>query len=417
MTLHPTNRSSERGAMLVHVAIMLIAVMAVSAFAIDFGVFWVSRRAAQNSADAAAMAGAVAMAYDDATDLSDTGPAKRSAYAMSQENQVWGEAPNVEISTDITFPVCPDGSNTCIRVDVFRNPDRGNALPMWFGQLAGIDEQGVRATATAQARVANATACLKPWIIPDKWQEIYPTPGPWSPTTSVYQTHTGNGNNRTPLANPDQYRPPTDANMTGFRASGTPNDIGMEITLYAGPPPEQQPGGAVQPGWVYPVRLNEDEPGGNVYMNNIQHCSGDVIRIGDMLRNETGVMIGPTFHGVDPLIAADASASWYDPDGVGGVPGRVVNSCQDTASCDTEYSPSETQSPRVVQIPVFDVSAHSQTPGSEWMRVVNILGFFINSRQGNTITGFLTTFNGMAAGGGDDIQDNAAFSHTVVLVR
>src|SRR5687768_3519119 len=110
MTLHATNRSSERGAMLVHVAIMLIAVMAVSAFAIDFGVFWVSRRAAQNSADAAAMAGAVAMAYDDATDLSDTGPAKRSAYAMSQENQVWGEAPNVEISTDITFPVCPDGS-------------------------------------------------------------------------------------------------------------------------------------------------------------------------------------------------------------------------------------------------------------------------------------------------------------------
>jgi hypothetical protein len=205
--------------------------------------------------------------------------------------------------------------------------------------------------------------------------------------------------------------------MTGFRAEGTPNDIGTLLTLYAGPPPQQQPGGSVQPGWVYPVRLNEDEPGGNVYMNNIQRCSGDVIRIGDLLRNETGIMVGPTFHGVDPLIQADLSAHWVDPDGPGGTPGHIEGGCMVDASCPAPYSPSPAVSPRLVNLPLFDVSEFSQTPGAEYLRVVNILGFFIKERQGNTIQGYLTTFNGMAAEGGGNIEDDAAFSKTVVLVR
>ena len=73
------NRSSERGAMLVHVALGLLMLTALSAFAVDWGLFWVGRREAQNSADAAALAGAVALAYDDPDDFSETGPAKRAA--------------------------------------------------------------------------------------------------------------------------------------------------------------------------------------------------------------------------------------------------------------------------------------------------------------------------------------------------
>jgi hypothetical protein len=89
----------------------------------------------------------------------------------------------------------------------------------------------------------------------------------------------------------------------------------------------------------------------------------------------------------------------------------------DDASCPAPYSPSPTQSPRIVAIPVFDTSEFSQSPGAEWLRVVNILGFFIRERQGNTITGYLTTFSGVAAGGSSNIDPNAAFSHTVTLVR
>lgn len=408
---------SERGAILVHVAVALLALTAVSAFAVDYGIFYVSRREAQNSADAGALAGAVALAYDNATDLSDTGPAKQSAYSTARGNPVWGQAPAVDIATDITFPGCPDGTPSCIKVDVFRDVPHGNPLPMLFGRIVGLTDQNTRATATAESAIANATNCLKPWIIPDKWEEHYPIdPGIWDPNTSKYQTTSGNGSNTQPLADPDQYRPPTDPNMTGFRAAGTPNDIGVELTLKEGPPP-QQSGGTAQPGWVYPVRLNEAEPGGAVYRNNIQHCSGDVVKIGDWLRNETGIMVGPTFQGVDPLLAADPNAHWVDPDGPGGQPGHIEGSCMDTASCPAPYSPSPTQSPRVIAVPVFNTAVFSQTPGAEMMQVVNIIGMFLESRQGNTVKGVLTGFPGLAASGGSVIQDNAAFSHTVMLVR
>jgi hypothetical protein len=411
-------RRSEQGAMFVHVAVLLLMITALSAFAVDYGVFYVGRREAQNSADAAALAGAVALAYDDGDDQSDTGPAKRSAKVVADTNLVFGSAPAVNISTDITFPACPDdGSSMCIRADVHRNNANFNPLPTFFGMFVNLDSQNTRATAMAKASASNASACMKPWIIPDMWEEHYPAVAPWDPNTSRFQTTTGNGNNETPLANPDQYRPPTDPNMTGFRREGTPNHIGMELVLKAPQPSQQNGGGAVGPGWVYPVRLDEDAPGGNVYMNDIQHCSGKVVRIGDMLRNETGIMVGPTMHGVDPLFNADPLAQWVDPDGPGGVEGEIVNSCQNTASCSGPYAPSATVSPRVFVIPVFNVASFAQNPGAAYLEVVNILGFFMQQRNGNEIRGVLIPYQGMVAQGGGTVNENAAFSWNVTLIR
>jgi hypothetical protein len=410
-------KTNQQGAMLVHIAVALLVITAFSTLAVDYGLFYLSRREAQNSADAAAMAGAVALAYDSPS-TAENGMAKQSAYKVSQTNLVWGQAPAVTPATDITFPVCPDGTSTCIRVDVFRNIAHGNALPTLFGGLVGIMSQGIRATATAQATASNASNCLKPWIIPDKWEEHSPVnPGVWNATTSTFATMTGNGNNQAPLVNPDQYRPPTSSTMTGFRASGTPNDIGLELMLKAPQPSQQNGGGAVGPGWVYPVRLNEDEAGANVYMNDIQHCSNELIAIGTLLRSENGIMVGPTMHGVDPLINADLSAEWLDPDGPGGTPGRVVNSCMDDASCPAPYSPSPTQSPRIIDIPVFNPATYSQNPGAAYLEVVNIIGFFLLERQGNEIRGVITGFSGVKAQGGNEVINAAAFSQTVSLVR
>jgi Flp pilus assembly protein TadG len=404
--------------MLVHVAVILLVVIGLSTFAVDFGLFWLSRSEAQNAADGGAMAGAIALAYDSPS-TADNGPAKQSALTVAQRHLVWGQPGAVDVSTDITFPVCPDGTASCVRVDVYRNAAHGNPLPMLFGGLVGLGNQGVRATATAQARIANASRCLKPWIIPDKWEEHYPVnPGTWNATTSTFDTATGKGNNQVPLANPDQYRPPTSgSSMTGFRAEGTPNDIGLELILKAPQPSQQSPGGTVGPGWVYPVRLAEDAPGGNVYMNDIQHCSNKLVEIGDSLRNETGIMVGPTMHGVDPLLSADPGAHWVDPDGPGGTPGQIVGSCQNTASCSGPYAMSPSRSPRVLDIPVFNPAAYAQNPGAAYLEVVNILGFFLLERQGNEIRGVITGFSGLATQGGGNLPEPGAFSHTVVLVR
>src|SRR5688500_268793 len=87
----------ERGAVMVHVALGLIAFMAFSALAIDYGVKWVGRAQAQNAADAGALAGVVALTFD-SDDRTDAGLAKRSARATALKNLVWGESPDVQFS-------------------------------------------------------------------------------------------------------------------------------------------------------------------------------------------------------------------------------------------------------------------------------------------------------------------------------
>ena len=104
--------------------------------------------------------GALSLAFDSPTDQA---AARARAIAMATENQVWAQAPSVT-DGDVTFPVCPPGTpgptDTCVKVDVFRNQARGNALPTFFAHLVDITSQGVVATATAQVvPVPPPTAC------------------------------------------------------------------------------------------------------------------------------------------------------------------------------------------------------------------------------------------------------------------
>ena len=55
----PLSRSrSERGAIFIHVALLLVVLMGFIAFVADYGMLMVARNQAQNTADAAALAGA-----------------------------------------------------------------------------------------------------------------------------------------------------------------------------------------------------------------------------------------------------------------------------------------------------------------------------------------------------------------------
>src|SRR5687768_11838344 len=99
----PARFRSERGAMLIQVAVILIALIAFLSFVADYGLMWVSRRQAQNAADAGALAGAVALGLDDFADRTDDGPAKQAAYNFATSNLVAGESPDVQMDTDILF--------------------------------------------------------------------------------------------------------------------------------------------------------------------------------------------------------------------------------------------------------------------------------------------------------------------------
>ncbi len=75
--------ASERGSILVQVGVAMIVLIAFLAFVADYGLMWVSRRQAQNAADAGALAGAIALGYDNFADRSNTGPAKQSAHNVA----------------------------------------------------------------------------------------------------------------------------------------------------------------------------------------------------------------------------------------------------------------------------------------------------------------------------------------------
>jgi Flp pilus assembly protein TadG len=409
--------TSERGAVLIQVAIGLLVLIAVNSFVVDYGVMWVGRRQAQNAADAGALAGAVAMALDANgwTDRSETGPARLAARQMAITNTVWQQAPDVDIVTDVFFtgvpaamcPPDPNGLTPCIRVNVYRNQERGNALPTFFGLAAGITEQGVRATATARVAVANASDCMKPWAIPDKWLDAHDTIAPTLPPNTwtsedEFDTHRRQGNNWIPLDPPDVYTPPSPSGTgTGFTVAA---DLGLEVVLKQGGPQT-----AISPGVFFPVRLpryDGGSQGGDDYRENIASCNGLPVEIGDTLQSENGNMIGPTRQGVEDLIALDPDAEW-DP-----------TTMSVTGSCAQAATPCAGNSPRIVAIPVFDTGVYYNTKrqGLPVFTVINILGFFIDDMQGNDVVGYLTEAPGLVTGN-STINPNASFLAQIQLIR
>jgi Flp pilus assembly protein TadG len=408
-----TESSSERGAILVHVAVALIGLLAFSAFAVDYGVFWASRRAAQNSADAAALAGAGAFASDPSADMTDTGVAKQTALKIAQVNKIWGAAPSVDVTGDITFPTCPDGAGTCIQVDVYRTNARGNALPVFFASFVGLVDQDIRASATAEVSSANASDCLKPWAVIDKWAEHWPSTAEWTTdsTFDKYQTKGGAKGEIDPaITTPDVYIPPTESDFgTGFHpydAEGDyTSDYGLEMELKVGGKDDFD----FASGWFSALAL-EDSKGGKDYKTNIKGCVGITYKVGDELpvNTEPGEMVGPTRQGVesdaDSLINQDPGAHW-DPslnDGRGGVAGSAFAT-----------------SPRIVAIPLVnpDIMAEVNKGGRTTVPIANIAGFFVERFDDKGVVGRLVTMKGLKVAGVGGTASPGSFLHTITLVR
>jgi Flp pilus assembly protein TadG len=419
--MHRPNMSSERGAILLHVAIAMVTLIAVNTFVVDYGVMWVGRRQAQNAADAGALAGAVAMAFDPdgLIDQSETGPARQAAHQVALSNTIWGEPPDVNIATDVFFTNQPadmcqdsDGNPRCIRVNVYRNQERGNYLPSLFGLAVGLTGQGVRATATARVAVADATDCLKPVAIPDKWLDVNDTTAPTAPAEAwtqddTFETHTKQGNSWNPLANPDVYVAPSETDPgTGFTVAA---DLGMRLVLSEGAP------GSVTAGGYAPVQLPRPDggTGGHYFRENIKYCNGVPVVIGETLPAEEAEDIPDLAHvGFHQLIDRDPDAEW-DPS-----TNSVVNSCaQDSTPC-------AAHSPRVVAIPVYDtgqyyngiVNGQAAPP----ITLVNIVGFFVDwegREDGQYIVeGYITEAPGLETGG-TGITPQSSLLSQIQLVR
>jgi hypothetical protein len=424
---------NQRGAVLIQVAVALLALLALSAFVFDYGVMWVSRGQAQNAADAGALSGAISLAFNSATDQAG---ARARAIAVAQANRVWTEAPNVT-DGDVTFPPCPPGApglpDTCVKVDVFRNQARGNPLPMFFGRVAGVISQGVRATATAQVLTGDTTDCLRPWAVLDRWQEFGPEG--FTPISTFDRYSTGQGNS--PPQENDVYIPPSASGPgTGFRL---PADEGRRFAIKAGP----SGGNEMSAGWFRTLdlpRADTTQLGNNTVQTNILSCNGLPASFASpttvcpasipntwadtaywaargCYRVQTGATVGSTANSIDTLVNRDSGARWVDGQGIVG----------------STFDP-PTRSPRVVPIGVMDIDWYlSQDPtgNNGVLRMVNIYGFFIEglgdvdrntgqiifpSRNGQSVVGRIMTIPAMGSGQ-SNLPSTATFLRTILLVR
>src|SRR3954451_7739952 len=112
-------RRDERGMSFVFIGLGFMAFVAATTLAVDVGMFMTARSQAQNAADSGAMAGAIALYYNDYNNRTSTGPAVTSAISAAQANLMMGAAPSV-LPADVTFPNGPAGIPNRVAVQVFR---------------------------------------------------------------------------------------------------------------------------------------------------------------------------------------------------------------------------------------------------------------------------------------------------------
>jgi hypothetical protein len=377
-------RRDERGVAFVYVGVGFMAFFAATTLAIDIGMFTTARSQAQNSADAGALAGAVALAFNSYSDRSAGSPAVQSALNAAQANRVMSGSVSV-LPGDVSFPTDPSGQADRVRVNVYRTGSRQNPVPTLMGSIFGVRTVNITATATAEAAPTNAETCVKPFTIPDRWTENQD--GPWDPS-DTFDLYDKKGK---PLANPDVYIGPSDpTTYTGYNAD---RDRGLEIVLKADNATKVT--ASFYNPWDLPGSV-----GASDYRNNIATCNSNIIPIGFDMPPENGNMVGPTRQGTDALVAQDPGAYW------------------DT-SCKCVKGSAYGVSPRIVVIPLYDPVAFvngKQHGKGITLTVVNYLGFFIEEMQGNQVLGRITPVSGIVDSNAGPAPA-AAFPRAIRLVE
>jgi hypothetical protein len=400
-------RRPDRGAILVQVGVALFTFTLFSAFVIDYGVQLVGRHHIQTSVDAAALAGATALAFDSYNDRVDAGVVKTTALEVARSNFVWGQQP-VVAAADVTFPVCPDSFDAgpsatpilaCVRVQATRT------LPTYIAQLMGITSTAVVAAATAEARDSNATDCLKPLAIPDRWTERYPVnPGSWTPSSTFDKWAPAN-----PAAlltpQPDSYTAPT----------GLSSGTGMKITVEFGAQVVLNPGATASPvttikPWQYlPVQIPGSVHGANNVRDNIKQCAASTVAIGNRLNLIGGSVSADVVAGLQFLVDRDPGARWDSGTA------RVVNSCADA------WPRCASMSPRIIALPLYDLHdlADSSRAGATSVKVRNVVGFFIDSVDAATAnaTGYIMRHPGLIVPAAPILIDASTFLRASLLVK
>jgi Flp pilus assembly protein TadG len=357
--------SDERGAALLMVTFAMVALLSFAVLAIDGAILMTTRTQLNNAADAAALAGASALVEGTREDA-----VERAIHFASYNKAHLREASPVIITPDdVTFP-----RPNVVRVRTHRTAETGDALLTFFLSIVNPSSRNradMTAVAAAEAYDVCSSRCLKPWSIPDRWNDA-----------------DGNGS----FDAGDTYHPAT----TGYNA---PGDVGVPVVLKVGDPHQ-----TIAPGIFYAVDYPPlDNPDGEkpltgaaVYKKWIEECVPYVVGVGDRLQVEPGRMQGPTHRGMERLIRQDPGAYWDD-------------------ATQTVKGSAFPLSPRVGLVPFFDPTTPPRQ-GRSYVTVVKLGAFFIEriGKDGEVWGRFITiTVQGPPCAGGE----SSSFVKSIALVE
>jgi hypothetical protein len=138
--------------------------------------------------------------------------------------------------------------------------------------------------------------------------------------------------------------------------------------------------------------------------------------VGDYLTTGAQSMQADTTTGFEDLIASDSGASWDS----------ATNTI--TGSCAPTCAP---VSPRLVVLAVFDVDVYQSLratdgwssvcptggPSPRCVKVVNLVGFFLDRVEGGDAVGYLTTHPGLISRDHASLSTASSFLPAITLVR
>jgi hypothetical protein len=417
-------RMNERGVTLAIVALTLFLSLGMGAVAIDYGMVKSAEAEAQRAADAGALAGASVFLELAKTDPYVVPQARARAIDLATKNEIH-RAAVVESEVDPQV----DPAKEEVTVTVTRD-----GIQTWFASILGIPSVGVTAQATAHAAPAGNTPCVKPFALPDLWNEQQR-----SPTKANGQKLTGDTDSDRnwdsdelwqfdPAGNPDgspadtyaPYDPDAEGGtivQTGYGSTfrdpagctGTScsRDRGRLLTIAAQSPKEN-----LGPGFFYLLRL-QDSQGGKDIKTNIEQCSPGVFSTDSTYDIEPGETKGPVKQGITTLMESDPGAHW-DPTAGGGT-GAVVG------WNDGLYGADWRGSPRVIKVGLFDphqigtisVGGKVECGGNCELQFSNIALLFLEGLNGDVVS---ARFLYYVSGSGDPGEDGAGGSLVKKLV-
>jgi hypothetical protein len=317
-----------------------------------------ARGHAQRAAEAAALAGASAFVDFAAVDPEALDSAPVRARRFAESNAILNRP--VTPAEVTTVDVVPDSS--LVRVVVGRQQ-----VGTWFARLLGVASVPINASAAARAESAGGGKCIKPFAVPDTWNErgqdgnnddLEDNGESWSydPGQDTYNP-----------GNPDNPGSGTGYG-SGLRDGAGPyiSDYGRPISLRLPDPTSPTPYNGPQQFRPFSSTGNTNDVG--EYRDHVEGCDPSGIRLGQNYRlmSPNPEIPVATQQGVDSLIQTDPDAHWDDNT-------QTVR--------DSRYT-NWRDSPRIIRMGFFDPGQLG--PGQTTVRLNNLGLMFVEGWDGST---------------------------------